>query len=606
MAPLRLLISLGGILLQGLAAPPGGAQFEAPVSARTAVEKARRRSSSGPTIHGPQEAPDSLRGPRLRLGLRSVPPPFAIELGSLPTLPFPLGIPEVSGLGFGEPAALWVDAPIPGLGVDRPAAEPVAPGQQDLPSLFRSEFGEVAVRLRGRGEFGGDWTRFQPCETGLQSTCDPGLFPQLKPDVQFGIQVGGIIADRIHVDVDYDETREFSAVNNVNVFYQGLEEEIIQRIEVGDVTLTFPESRFLTQGIPAGNFGFRALANLASVEVQTVWAQQNGDISSREFQLTGVGGRQGFIQADTLVLDDADYLPGQFFFLLDPAELTDYPHVDVLSLDPSKAPPSLAPGGASVQLYRFENDPITRQQVEGYIQADAVAEKDGEVVTESGWFRFLRQGEDYILHPSGLWVALRRPLRQDEMLAVTYLTAAGDTVGDYNPERIHNTGARPTLRLLKGSGPKHQPGSPTWELEMHHVYRISGSDDVEPNSIALTVSLGELSAGRTFKRRPTGEEITLLKLLGLDEESPVDELDPAFIFRPAQDFFEERPPVSGTFIVFPTLTTPGPEGRGAESPTNRSRPDTRPARCWVPGERGPSPLSCAGRQRCRHRLPVPG
>jgi hypothetical protein len=460
---------------------------------------------------------------------------------------------EVSLSDFEGGAGSWAELPIPGVSVDRPPAQPVSPAQQDLPSLFRSEFGEVAVRLRGRGEFGGDWTRFQPCETGLQSTCDPGLFPQLQPDIQFGIQVGGIIADRIHVDVDYDETREFSAVNNVNVYYQGLEEEIIQRVEVGDVTLTFPESRFLTQGIPAGNFGFRALANLASVEVQTVWAQQNGDISSREFQLTGVGGRQGFIQEDTLVLDDADYVPGQFFFLLDPAELTDYPHVDVLSLDPSKAPPSLAPGGASVQLYRFENDPVTRQQVEGYIQADAVAEKNDDVVMESGWFRFLRQGEDYLLHPSGLWVALRRPLRQDEMLAVTYLTAAGDTVGDYNPERIHNTGARPTLRLLKGSGPKHQPGSPTWELEMHHVYRISGSDDVEPSSVALTVSLGELSAGRTFKRRPSGEEITLLKLLGLDEESPVDELDPAFIFRPAQDFFEERPPVSGTFIVFPTL-----------------------------------------------------
>ena len=419
--------------------------------------------------------------------------------------------------------------------------------------MFRSEFGEVAVSLRGRGEFGGDWTRFQPCETGIQSTCDPGLFPQLKPDIQFGIQVDGIIADRIHVDVDYDEIREFSAINTVNVFYQGLENEIVQRVEVGDVTLSFPESRFLTQGIPAGNFGFRALANLGPLEVQTVWAQQNGDISTREFQLSGLGGRQGFIQEDTLVVDDADYVRGQFFFLLDPRELTDYPHVDVLSLVPSMAPASLAPGGASVQLYRFENDPVTRQQVEGYIQADAIAEAGGTVVTESGWFRFLRQGEDYLLHPSGLWVALRRPLREDEMLAVTYVTIAGDTVGDYNPERIHNVGGRPSLRLLKGSGPKHQPGSPTWDLEMHNVYRISGSDDVEPNSVALTLSLGELSAGRTFKRRPTGEEITLLKLLGLDEESPVDELDPALIFRPAQDSFEERPPVSGTFIVFPTL-----------------------------------------------------
>ena len=202
-------------------------------------------------------------------------------------------------------------------------------------------------------------------------------------------------------------------------------------------------------------------------------------------------------------------------------------------------------------------DPVTRQQVEGYIQAEAVAERDGEIARESGWFRYLVPGVDYLIHPSGLWVALRRPLRQEEMLAVTFVTASRDTVGDYNPERIHNVGGRPTLKLLKASGPKHRPGAPTWELEMHQVYRISSSDDVEANSVALTLSLGELSAGRTFKRRPTGEEITLLKLMGLDEESPVDELDPSFLLRPAQDFFQdsfqERPPVTGTFIVFPTL-----------------------------------------------------
>jgi hypothetical protein len=425
--------------------------------------------------------------------------------------------------------------------------------EQETPSLFRSEFADLSVRLRGRGELGGDWTRFQPCEIGLQQSCDPGLFPQLEPDIQFGLQVSGTVADRIHVDVDYDEAREFSAVNNVNLYYQGDEGALIQRVEVGDVTLSFPESRFLTQGIPAGNFGFRAVTDLGPLDVQTVWAQQNGDISSRDFQLAGVGGRQAFIQEDTLVLDDADFVQGQFFFLMDPRELVDFPHVDVLALDPGAAPPSVAPGPEPIQLYRFENDPVTRQQVEGYIQADAEAGGEGGVVTESGWFRYLQPGVDYLLHPSGLWVGLRRPLRSEEMLAVTYVTAAGDTVGDYNPELIHNQGERPTLKLLKASGPKHQPGSPTWDLEMHQIYRISGSDDVETNSVALTLSLGELSAGRTFKRRPTGEEITLLKLLGLDEESPIDELDPAFLLRPAQDFFQDPPPVTGTFIVFPTL-----------------------------------------------------
>ena len=191
--------------------------------------------------------------------------------------------------------------------------------------------------------------------------------------------------------------------------------------------------------------------------------------------------------------------------------------------------------------------------MEGYIQADASATLGDDTVTESGWFRYLQAGVDYFVHPSGLWIALRSPLRRDEMLAVTYVTAAGDTIGDYNPERIHNEGGRPRLSLLRASEPNHQPGRPTWDLEMHQVYRVSGSNDVEIPSVSLDISVGELSAGRTFTRGLAGEDITYLKLLGLDEESPVDVIDRAYVYKPAADDFEEQPAVSGTFIIFPTL-----------------------------------------------------
>jgi cell surface protein SprA len=88
---------------------------------------------------------------------------------------------------------------------------------------------------------------------------------------------------------------------------------------------------------------------------------------------------------------------------------------------------------------------------------------------------------------------------------------------------------------------------------MHQVYRVSGSPDVEPSSVELSISLGELSAGRTFKRRPSGEDITFLRLFGLDEEAPVDRLDPSFLYSGEEDVFQDQPPVQGTFVVFPTL-----------------------------------------------------
>ena len=432
------------------------------------------------------------------------------------------------------------------------SSQAVATGAEELPR-FVSDFADLALQVRSRMELGGQWSRYQPCQPDLKVSCTPTLLPQLSPDVQFEVKVAGTVMDRVQVDVDFDQTREFDAANRINIVYQGDEDAILRRLEVGDVTFRLPASRFLTEDIPAGNFGFQAAGQLGPLDFQAVWAQQQGDLNSREFRLTGVGDQRAFVQGDTLVLDDADYARGQFFFLVEPSLLERYPHVDAQNLDQGSAPPSVAPGGEPIQLYRFEDDPILRQQVQGFIQADAIAEGEGGAVVESGWFRYLQPGVDYYVHPSGLWIALRTPLRREEMLALTYITATGDTVGDYNPERIHNAGGRPRLQLLNASGANHQPGRPTWDREMHQVYRVSGSPDVETGSVELTLSLGELSAGRTFKRAPSGDDVTFLRLMGVDEESPLDEVDPSAIFAPGADIFSDQPAVQGTFVFFPTL-----------------------------------------------------
>jgi hypothetical protein len=493
-----------------------------------------------------------------RLGLRAsralpgrvIPTPSSTAGATVPPLFDLIQLSRMIALGWNAAdSALFLPAPAELVGrlVEAPA------GQEAVPR-FQSEYADLALNVTSRMEVGGEWARFQPCDEQFKVSCTPNLIPQLSPDLQFGVQVDGTIADRIQVDVDFDQSREFDASNRINMFYEGREDDILQRLEVGDVDFRLPtNSRFLTEGIPAGNFGFQAAGQLGPLEFQSVWAQQKGDLNTRQFRLTGLGDQRGFVQEDTLVLDDADYVRGQFFFLVDPSEIDDYPHVDALALDPASAPPSVVPGVDPIQLYRFQDEPVFQQQVEGFIQADAVAEGEGGTVIESGWFRYLQPGLDYSVHPSGLWVSLRAPLGRDEMLAVTYVTAVGDTVGDYNPERLHNAGERPTLKLLRASGANHQPGRATWDQEMHQVYRVSGSPDVEHSSVELTISLGELSAGRTFKRGPTGEDVTFLRLFGLDEESPVDVLDPSFVYSPGAEFFQEQPPVQGTFVVFPTL-----------------------------------------------------
>ena len=432
-----------------------------------------------------------------------------------------------------------------------PAGHTLA-AQIPIPDNRPSPLSDLAVRFGARGEFGGDWSIFRPCDASFQLTCRPGLIPQLQPQIQFGLEAAGSIADRLFVDLDYDQTREFAGADRFQLFYQGQEGEFLQRLEVGDVTFALPETRFLTRGIPVGNFGVLVGGEVGGVQLQTVFAQQQGARRTREFRLGGVGTRAGVIYRDTLVLDDADYVQGQFFFLLDPEAIEGAPHLDVLSLRPEDAPLGLAPGSAPIQLYRMERDPVLRQQVEGYIQADATLERDGTVVRESGWFRYLRPGEDYYVHSSGLWVALQSPLRPGDALAVTYIAQNGQRIGDYDPEVVHNRGETPTLRLIRSTQPQHQPDRPTWDLEMKHVYRVSGSRDVDQYSLDLSISLGEESGGRVFRTAPGGAPISFLRLFGLDEQSPGERVDFEAVFQPGDEVLEEAG-LQGTFLVFPTL-----------------------------------------------------
>jgi hypothetical protein len=298
--------------------------------------------------------------------------------------------------------------------------------------------------------------------------------------------------------VDYDQRREFDTANNISVYYQGAPGELLQRFEMGDVSIALPSSRYLTQGIPAGNFGFKAAAQIGPTEVEAVWAQQRGEIASREFRLGGLGQR-GLVQEQERVLDDGDYAAGQFFFLVDPRRITGYPHMDVLTLVRGDAPPDVRPAEGRLVVYRDEGVLSTSyadQAQAGKFLADAVS-ADG-VRRHSGLFRLLEPGQDYYVHPSGLWIALRAPLRDDEALAAGYVTETGVVMGDPEPE-ARPPGQTPELLLIRSPVATHQPGQPTWLWEMHQVYRLDSSAEVELASLELVISLGHEAGGITFR-----------------------------------------------------------------------------------------------------------
>lgn len=493
--------------------------------------------------------PESTAGPGAEM---RVPPPDTTDRAP-EFARYPVGGTQAKPARTTSPA-MMLRAPT----TPRDTVRPREP-QVDEAGRRPGELLDLGVRFTGRGELGGAWSRFRPCDPTILYNCNPGALPLLKPDFQFGIAVDGTISDRIRIDLDYDQRREFEGANRINVYYQGKTGEVLRRVELGEVSLELPASRYLTEGAAGGNFGFKAMARLGGLDIQGLWAQQQGSLSRREFRIGGREGAESLLQEGRVTLDDADYVQGQFFFIIDPRALQAYPHIDILSLGPGAVAAALRPDpGGEIQLFRDERpsliSPEQRAQL-GYFLAEGVA-GDG-VVRHRGRFRRLIAGEDYLLHPSGLWLMLRTPLRGEEALAIAYRTAAGTTIGTLDPELA--TGHTPTLHLLRGPAPLHHPGSGSWFHEMRHVYLVDRSSEIEPREMGLVITLGE-GAGGVNHREVRGRPYTFLKLFGLDEEQPSESVDEGRIFQPGREAafgvgsaFSRFGHFGGSYLVFPTL-----------------------------------------------------
>lgn len=410
-----------------------------------------------------------------------------------------------------------------------PGGEPTLEGLAGLANLGLDVTGHIEMKL--------DRLRSSRCSAidvaNPAAGCRAG-FPTPTFDQQFRVRASGILADRLNLNVDFDSEREFDANNNINVWYEGLEDEVLRRVEVGTVTLRAPPSRFITAAIPSNSFGVQAEAQFGPLDVHGIVAEQKGSaLRTRTFTVGETA-----TQPVHFELRDLDFESGRFFFVVNPRALPASPAVDVLEVDPGALPDSLRV--SQVRIYRLQAQTGRAEDNPnlGGINAVAIRSDSPQRVGPLTW-ELLIEGRDYYIDPSGLWFALSRRLGTDEFLAASYITVNGDTVGTY-PSVNRGTD---TLELL--FEPRRGPESPTFFYEMRNVYRV-GSSDVERPTIDLRISLNE-------SERPLDGRGTYLQRLGLalsSDPSTLDEYNRVF---PRQRDPNDGAPIQDLFVVFPHL-----------------------------------------------------
>lgn len=439
------------------------------------------------------------------------------------------------------------------------AAPPPAPLGGRRPIRVLGTSADLGMELSVRFELKADRFKNLRCTAFDQqqalSGCQAG-FPTITPVPQYAVRTGGVVGQRLHLNVDFDSQREFDANNNLRIWYEGLEDDVLKRVEAGNVTFRAPRSRFITAAIPANNFGVQATAQLANLELTGIYAQQKGNVIKDRVYDVG----ETTTQPLDRVSRDLDYEAGRFFFAIDPALVPGYPAVDVLTLDPLTLADSLRVGGLHVYRVRAVAPTSSGNQNIGGVRAvacGAVARAVDCAAQRAGPFQWeiLQEGRDYYVDPSGAWFALASRLDQSDYLAVSYIpagqTGCGPTqalhcVGTFPIAANPDTGVVDTLRLVYDPKPGVTAASPSFRFEIRSAYRVGGNE-ITRETVRLTLTVNQRE--RTVL---TGQ--TYLQLLGMALESDPTTFDQYNRLFPRARDPQQGAPLRDYFAVFPHLT----------------------------------------------------
>jgi cell surface protein SprA len=414
------------------------------------------------------------------------------------------------------------------------------------------------------------------------------------------MNVDGKIGEKLKMNVQYNTEATFDFENNVKVEYTGFEDEIIQKIEAGNVALPLPGTLITgSQSL----FGFKTQLKFGKLNITTVFSKQNGQTQvievkggaqSREFSISAdkyEANRHFFLSQhfrktynETLknlpILNTGVVItkvevwisnrPGNYdnsrdiVGFVDIGELPKNPAIpndlgDIYRPDIFKVKiPGNYPDRDRNDLYyqmttTYEGirDVSNAKQVLLPLQSQGFEEGvDYEKIENA---RMLQPNE-YTFNPNLGYISLSTELQDDYALAVAYEYTVGGQifkVGEFSTDGIASPKTL-ILKLLKGKNTLTPSIPPTWSLMMKNIYsleayQVSPTDfrlDVLYQNDAKGTSLNYLEDEGPIKDKP------LIRVLNLDNMDTQGNPNPDGVF----DFIDGVTiNATNARIIFPVL-----------------------------------------------------
>lgn len=284
------------------------------------------------------------------------------------------------------------------------------------------------------------------------------------------LMIEGKIGDRISILVDQDSERDFDWENNMRIIYTGKEDDIVQKVEAGNVALNLPSTQFVTfSGKNNGLFGLKSLMKFGGLNVTAIASVEKG----KKEKLSVEGGAQ----SSTTTIKDYEYRRNLYFYLDTVFRATMYSNfkkTQRLAFDPNRTVTKLEVYKS--QIYE------TAGCLRGRAYVDPNQPNRYPERMEQRIFKRLELGKDYTADLSLGFIRLSTQVQDNEVIGVAYQLANGESYGDYN--RLDNDTSIITLKLIK---PQYMsPDHPCWDLEFKNVYSL-GATGISEDGFELKI-----------------------------------------------------------------------------------------------------------------------
>ncbi|MEL7834962.1 cell surface protein SprA [Fodinibius sp. Rm-B-1B1-1] len=437
------------------------------------------------------------------------------------------------------------------------------PGGEE--SAFTTIFGKPEVNLRING------TANMNVGASIQTTENPEIpedqrrqiDPTFEQNLKLNIQ--GTIGDKLSIQTDWDTERDFDFMNRLSIVYDGYDDEILQRLELGNVSMQTGNS--LVRGGSA-LFGIKSVAQIGSLKLTSVLSQQEGDNQTE----TITGGAQ----EREISIRPGDYESDRHFFL---DFFTRQEFEDNVS-NPQQQGQALQLTEINVWVLReaSQSQEGERQAIalgelgvvqnpdSTYLPPDEEQDRFDEATLDQyrdpaegvsagsfgvssssfveGYFVPLQEGADYQLNRNLGYLSIKRNLGSRQALAVSFKYRNPQTGGTISVGDVSQGGnERIYLKLLRPQ--TVTTSNILWELMMKNVYSL-GANNLTQDGLDLDIKYTEQNVPSSSLPQ---RDAILLQDLGLDRVDQQGALNPDNKIDFSTSVLE---PSTGT-IIFPYL-----------------------------------------------------